>query len=84
MIPQVSGPANGTLLLNWDGSFNYAPNSGFTGVDSFTYEGTDQIGNSVAATVSITVHAATSVPTAYGGTYGVAHDQDLYVGDPAC
>jgi len=82
VIPQISGPANGTLLLNWDGSFNYTPNSGFTGVDTFMYEGTDQISNSVAATVSITVHAATPAPTVYSGTYGVAHDQDLYVGTP--
>ena len=82
VTPQISGPANGTLLLNWDGSFTYTPNSGFTGMDSFTYEGTDQISNSIAATVTLNVHAATPAPTAYGGTYGVAHDQDLYVAAP--
>ena len=30
-------PANGTLTLNPDGSFNYAPNANFSGSDSFTY-----------------------------------------------
>ena len=34
----VSGPSNGTLLLNTDGSFTYTPNAGFTGADSFQYE----------------------------------------------
>lgn len=32
-----TGPANGTLTLNSDGSFTYTPDKGFTGDDSFTY-----------------------------------------------
>jgi len=31
-------PSNGTLIFNNDGSFDYTPNSGFVGDDSFTYE----------------------------------------------
>ena len=38
----VSGPSNGTLLgptgLNADGSFTYAPNPNFFGIDNFTYK----------------------------------------------
>ena len=30
-----SGPANGSLTLNEDGSFTYTPNAGFFGSDSF-------------------------------------------------
>jgi VCBS repeat-containing protein len=33
----VTGPANGTLTLNANGSFSYTPNPGFQGQDSFTY-----------------------------------------------
>ncbi len=33
----VSTTANGTLAFNGDGSFDYTPNAGFTGVDTFTY-----------------------------------------------
>lgn len=29
---------NGTLTLNSDGSFNYVPNSGFVGIDTFIYQ----------------------------------------------
>ncbi len=33
----VSGPTNGSLVLNTDGSYTYTPASGFTGADSFSY-----------------------------------------------
>lgn len=33
----VAGPLNGTLVFNGDGSFEYSPNLGFTGVDVFRY-----------------------------------------------
>jgi len=31
-------PSDGTLIFNNDGSFDYTPNNGFVGEDSFTYE----------------------------------------------
>ncbi|SEC55837.1 VCBS repeat-containing protein [Tenacibaculum sp. MAR_2009_124] len=34
----VNNVSNGTLTLNADGTFNYQPNAGFTGQDSFTYQ----------------------------------------------
>lgn len=34
----VSGPTNGTLSLNSNGSFSYTPATNFTGVDCFTYQ----------------------------------------------
>ena len=33
----LSGPTNGTLTLNTDGSFIYTPDVGFVGTDSFVY-----------------------------------------------
>ncbi len=33
----VSGPQNGSVTLNPDGSFTYEPDPGFAGQDSFTY-----------------------------------------------
>jgi VCBS repeat-containing protein len=48
----VSGPSSGQLTLNADGSFSYTPNTGFTGVDSFTYSPGDGIGSGSAVTVS--------------------------------
>jgi len=34
----TSGTSNGTLTFNPDGTFNYVPNPGFTGNDTFEYE----------------------------------------------
>ena len=51
-----SDPANGTLSINPDGSFNYTPNAGFTGTDSFTYRAGDGTATSNVATAMITVN----------------------------
>ena len=57
---RVSEPSNGTLVLNADGSFTYTPGPSFNGEDSFTYAADDSSQLSIAATVSITVHATTA------------------------
>jgi len=57
-VDLVTDVSNGTLNLNMDGSFDYTPNSDFTGSDSFSYTITDddmEISN--AAMVAITVNA---------------------------
>ncbi|NEU06734.1 tandem-95 repeat protein, partial [Flavihumibacter sp. R14] len=38
---KVTDPANGTVILNADGSFTYTPNANFNGTDSFTYKVSD-------------------------------------------
>lgn len=51
----ISGPANGTLNLTNNGGFMYVPNSGFLGIDTFTYRANDGQSNSAPATVTISV-----------------------------
>lgn len=51
----VSGPSNGSLTLNADGSFEYTSAQDFTGTDRFTYEVKDGNGGTDQATVTITV-----------------------------
>ncbi|MGI9518285.1 MAG: Ig-like domain-containing protein, partial [Pirellulaceae bacterium] len=51
----VTGPSNGTLTLNPDGTFSYVPASGFVGSDSFTYMANDGSGNSPVTVVEIEV-----------------------------
>ena len=45
----------GTVSLFADGSFNYTPADGFSGIDTFVYESSDGEGNVTTATVKITV-----------------------------
>jgi VCBS repeat-containing protein len=58
----ISGPANGTLLLNSDGTFSYQPDSEFHGSDSFMYEVVDGNGGSIVATATITITAVNDDP----------------------
>ncbi len=56
----VSGPANGMLTLNSDGSFTYTPNPNFIGPDTFDYKANDNCDDSNDATVTITVDEVSS------------------------
>ena len=75
----AAGPANGSLLLNADGSFTYAPNTDFNGVDSFSYRANDGTTNSNLATVTITVNAVNDLPVAQPDGYSMAEDGALNV-----
>jgi len=50
-----TGPSNGGVVLSSDGSFTYTPNTGFMGVDSFTYRVSNDEGLGGVGTVTITV-----------------------------
>ncbi len=65
----VANVTNGTLVLNADGSFTYTPNSGWSGVDTFTYQITDGNGGVGQATVTLTVVSVNDPPvlTSVGG-----------------
>jgi len=58
----VSGPSNGTLALNTDGSFTYTPNADFNGIDTFTYKVNDGSADSNTATATITVTPVNDAP----------------------
>jgi len=51
----VTGPSNGTVTLNANGSFTYTANANFAGQDTFTYTASDGLAASNAATVTISV-----------------------------
>ena len=78
----VTGPANGTLTLNADGSFRYVPTAGFAGADSFTYRANDGSANSNVATVSITVSGVNDPPTADDDAYTTPAGTTLNVAAP--
>ncbi len=66
----ITRPANGTLVLNPNGSFSYVPNPGFTGTDSFTYYACDPnlpllCGNPATVTITVTGGGPITVADAY-------------------
>jgi len=79
-----TGPSNGTLVLNANGSFTYTPNANFAGTDSFTYFANDTFQNSVTpATVTINVANTNDAPTVVSAnaTGGVTEDSGVVAGN---
>ena len=62
-VSRVSGPTNGALTLNADGSFSYTPEENYNGSDSFVYELADDEASD-EATVRITVNPINDPPVA--------------------
>jgi parallel beta-helix repeat protein len=54
-VTGASTPANGTTVVNADGSITYTPAAGYVGTDSFTYTISDGRGGVGGASVSVTV-----------------------------
>lgn len=74
----TSGPRNGTLTLNRDGTFSYKAAAGFVGTDTFAYGASDGKLSS-SATVTLTVSApppapvpTNTAPTAVNDAYTLA------------
>ena len=71
----VTGPVNGNLTLNPDGSYLYTPNPGFVGTDAFEYEVCDSFGNCLTQTVTIEVRDTNDLVSP-GDTPPIASDDD--------
>ena len=54
-VTGASTPANGTTVVNANGSITYTPAAGYVGTDSFTYTISDGRGGVGGASVSVTV-----------------------------
>ncbi|MCP1721331.1 retention module-containing protein [Pseudomonas citronellolis] len=63
------GPANGSLIVNADGTWQYLPNPDYNGADSFVVTVTDNRGASSSLTVDIGVTPVNDAPVA-SGSYG--------------
>jgi hypothetical protein len=70
----VSGPVNGSLSFNADGTFTYTPFANFFGSDSFTYFASDGQHNSNLAAVFITVREVNDAPIAVDDSAATTQD----------
>ena len=73
--------SNGSLNLQANGSFIYAPNLNFSGVDSFIYRASDGLRQSDFATVSIIVTGDNNAPIANNDQYQTNSNTLLIVTD---
>lgn len=83
----VTGPVNGILTLNANGSFSYTPNANTNGVDSFTYRANDGLVNGNIATVTINITAVNDAPVftsapVLAATQGTAYSYAITANDP--
>jgi hypothetical protein len=78
----VAEPTDGTLMLNSDGGFNYTPNAGFIGTDSFIYKANDGQLDSNVATVTIEVDHVNQPPIAANDSYTTAEGTPLEIAAP--
>jgi hypothetical protein len=73
-----SGPANGTLDLQPDGSFTYTPVTGFVGDDTFFYRLFD--GVAYSDTAQVTIHVQDQAPIASPSSFNVWTAQGISAG----
>jgi len=72
-------PANGSLVMNLDGSFSYTPNENYNGQDTFGYTVADGNGGTDTATVFLTVAAVNDPPVALDDSYSTDEDVPLHI-----
>lgn len=77
----ASNPTNGSVTLNEDGGFQYVPNAGYSGSDTFTYRARNGSTLSAATSVTITVNLLVTV-TAMQDSYSTTEDIPLVVPPP--
>ncbi|MFC2105368.1 tandem-95 repeat protein [Candidatus Bipolaricaulota bacterium] len=76
----VSGPSNGSVISNGDGTVTYMPNADFNGSDAYTYTLRDNNGApSNVAMVTITVGPVNDMPTANDDTVLTNEDTSISI-----
>ena len=75
-------PLHGSLELNTNGAFVYAPNPGFSGVDSFTFQASDGKLASNVGTITINVLRVVLPPVEQNLAFTTQEDQRLVVFAP--
>ncbi len=79
----VTPPVHGSVTVNPNGSFRYAPETNYNGADSFTYLARGGVRSSPPALVSLTITPVNDPPTALADSYLATTEQVLVVGATA-
>ncbi len=68
-VAPVALASHGVVQLNPDGSFIYTPTAGFSGVDTFTYNGNGGTTNTATVTLNVAASGTGLAPTANADAY---------------
>ena len=74
-----SNATHGSVTLQADGSFQYTPNAGYTGIDAFLYRATDGDSYSRLGAVTLRVNANELPPMAVADAYAIDEDSTLVI-----
>jgi VCBS repeat-containing protein len=58
----LTGPANGSVVINANGTYTYTPNANFNGTDSFTFQASDGDLLSNASRITVNIAAVNDAP----------------------
>ena len=75
----LSAPLKGTLVLAENGSFSYAPNEDFNGIDSFTYQVVNENNLASTANVNIIIDPVNDAPVVTDDVAVVDEDNNVVV-----
>ncbi len=90
LVISNTDPANGTVIVNADGTFTYTPNTDFYGIDTFEYTIKDVDGDQDTGLVTIRVNPVNDTPIAVSdsnitdedtGVSGNLMSNDMDLGD---
>ncbi len=78
-VVSITDPANGTAVINTDGTVTYTPAADFNGTDSFDYTITDGNGGTDTATVTVTILSINDAPVAADDTAIISEDTPITI-----
>ena len=76
-VELVSDVSHGSLFMQPSGTFDYVPDEGFIGIDSFQYRVSD--GLTTSETVIVTIRVTDAIPTAANLSFSVNESRTLVV-----
>ncbi|MEQ8320498.1 MAG: tandem-95 repeat protein, partial [Rhodospirillales bacterium] len=78
----ADGPVHGSVTVNADGTYDYAPDENYSGIDNFTFTVTDPDGNTGTGTVTVGVMPVADAPDlGVGiGAFAMADPDGLFQG----
>ncbi len=74
-VVSAATPANGTVVINGDGTLTYTPNDGFEGTDTFVVTITDGESTATSTVTVVVAPAPNDAPVANDDTYSVDGDK---------